>query len=206
MPQYITLFTNALLTFYTHLFHFRVVTILHNSYTKPITTIISVFYILVYILSHIFYNLEFYLMFCLPCITVYQYSETNVMHVLLTLLRIKGLNMFRALLAHLQEALKKRNLVHCVRVMSVGCYQVQPTDTTRTQYNKFRLRCASWRWASNAPNMYIPLILNKLNKKCITLVLLYWLVYYNCAMVQKYSNISFEMYLPEHDPTSGRNM
>jgi hypothetical protein len=32
--------------------------------------------------------------------------------------------MFRALLAHPQEALHKRHLVHCVlRVMSVGCYQ-----------------------------------------------------------------------------------
>jgi hypothetical protein len=30
--------------------------------------------------------------------------------------------MFRALLAHLQEALNKRHLVYCVRVMSVGCY------------------------------------------------------------------------------------
>jgi hypothetical protein len=29
--------------------------------------------------------------------------------------------MFRALLAHPQEALHKRHLVHCVRVMSVGC-------------------------------------------------------------------------------------
>jgi hypothetical protein len=29
--------------------------------------------------------------------------------------------MFRALLAHLQEALQKRHLVYCVRVMSVGC-------------------------------------------------------------------------------------
>jgi hypothetical protein len=32
-------------------------------------------------------------MFCWPCIIVYQYSETNVMH---CLLRIKGLCMFRA--------------------------------------------------------------------------------------------------------------
>jgi hypothetical protein len=30
--------------------------------------------------------------------------------------------MFRALLAHPQEALQKRHLVYCVRVMSVGCY------------------------------------------------------------------------------------
>jgi hypothetical protein len=57
-----------------------------------------------------------YLMFCWPCIAVYQYndwpctivyqySETNVMHFLFSLLRIKGLYMFRALLAHPQEAL-----------------------------------------------------------------------------------------------------
>jgi hypothetical protein len=29
--------------------------------------------------------------------------------------------MFRALLAHPQEALHKRHLVYCVRIMSVGC-------------------------------------------------------------------------------------
>jgi hypothetical protein len=29
--------------------------------------------------------------------------------------------MFRALLAHPQEALRKRHLVYCVRIMSVGC-------------------------------------------------------------------------------------
>jgi hypothetical protein len=31
--------------------------------------------------------------------------------------------MFRALLAHPQEAVHKQQLVYCVRVMSVGCYQ-----------------------------------------------------------------------------------
>jgi hypothetical protein len=51
----------------------------------------------------------------------HQYSKTNVMHFLFNLLRIKGLYMFRALLAHLQEALHKLHLVYCVRVMSVGC-------------------------------------------------------------------------------------
>jgi hypothetical protein len=35
-------------------------------------------------------------MFCWPCIIVYQYSETNVMNVLLKLLRIKGIYMFWA--------------------------------------------------------------------------------------------------------------
>jgi hypothetical protein len=33
----------------------------------------------------------------------HQYSETNVMHFLFNLLRIKGFYMFRALLAHPQE-------------------------------------------------------------------------------------------------------
>jgi hypothetical protein len=54
-----------------------------------------------------------------------QYSETNVMHFLFNLLRIKGLYMFRALLAHSQEALHKRYLVYCVRVMSVGCARIE---------------------------------------------------------------------------------
>jgi hypothetical protein len=37
---------------------------------------------------------------------VYQYSETNVMHFLFNLLRIKGLYMFWVLLAHPQEMLQ----------------------------------------------------------------------------------------------------
>jgi hypothetical protein len=32
--------------------------------------------------------------------------------------------MFRALLTHLKEALQKRHLVYCVRVMSVGCFLI----------------------------------------------------------------------------------
>jgi hypothetical protein len=85
------------------------------------------------------------LMFCWPCIIVYRYNETNVMHFSFSLLRIKNLYMFRALLAHPQEALHKWHLVYCVR-MSVGCATVAVKR---------------------------PLILNKLNEKCITLVSLY---------------------------------
>jgi Na+/phosphate symporter len=48
-----------------------------------------------------------------------QYSETNVMHFLFNLLRIKGLYMLRALFAHPQEVVHKRHLVYCVRVISV---------------------------------------------------------------------------------------
>jgi hypothetical protein len=36
--------------------------------------------------------------------------------------------MFRALIAHPQEALHKRHLVYCVCVMSFVCYQLQTTD------------------------------------------------------------------------------
>jgi hypothetical protein len=50
-----------------------------------------------------------HLMFCWLFI-LYQYSETNVMHFLFSLLRIKDLYMFRALLAYPQEALHKRHL------------------------------------------------------------------------------------------------
>jgi hypothetical protein len=70
---------------------------------------------------HTFSKPSLCLMVCWPRIILYQYSETNVMHFLFGLLRVKGLYMFRALLAHPQEALHKRHLVYCVRVMSVGC-------------------------------------------------------------------------------------
>jgi hypothetical protein len=53
-----------------------------------------------------------------------QYSE-NAMHFVFSLLRIKGLYIFRALLAHGQEVLHKRHLVYCVRVMSVGCTRIE---------------------------------------------------------------------------------
>jgi hypothetical protein len=58
--------------------------------------------------------------------------------------------MFRALLAHPQEALHKRHLVFYLRVMSVDCtwigvelVLVQPTDITRKQYTKYRYYYAS---------------------------------------------------------------
>jgi hypothetical protein len=76
---------------------------------------------------NVFKELTNNLMFCWSCIRVhiYRYSETNVMHFLLNFLRIKGLYTFRALLAHLQQALHKRHLVYCVRVMSVGCTRIK---------------------------------------------------------------------------------
>jgi hypothetical protein len=68
-------------------------------------------------------------MFCWPCIIVYQCNETNVMPFLFSLLRIKGLYMIRALLAHPQEEPRKQYLVDCVRVISVGCTRIWSVAT-----------------------------------------------------------------------------
>jgi hypothetical protein len=97
-------------------------------------------------------------MFCWPCIIVYQYTETNVMHFLFSLLRIKSLYMFRALLVRTQEALNKRQLVYCVlRARYVNwLYQVQPIDITCMHCTKCRLCVTSWGWASNARNIWRP--------------------------------------------------
>jgi hypothetical protein len=69
-------------------------------------------------------------------VLVNHYNETNVMHFSFNLLRIKGLYMFRALLAEPQEVLHKRHLVYCVSIMSVGCGTVslQPCHSQLTLY------------------------------------------------------------------------
>jgi hypothetical protein len=54
---------------------------------------------------------------------LHQYSKTSMMHFLFNVLRIKGLYVFRALLADPQEVQHKQHLVYCVSVMLVGCYQ-----------------------------------------------------------------------------------
>jgi hypothetical protein len=48
------------------------------------------------------------------------------------------------------------------------------------------LWCTSWGWASNALNMYKPLILNQLNRKFITFVSLNW-----CNMMHGQQNIKY---------------
>jgi hypothetical protein len=54
-----------------------------------------------------------------------QYSETNVMHSLVSLLRIKGLYMFGESNAYPQEAVHKWHLVwYCVRVVAIGCTRI----------------------------------------------------------------------------------
>jgi hypothetical protein len=106
----------------------------------------------------------------------HMYNETKMMHFSLIFLRINGVYMFRVLLAHPQEALHKLHLVCCVRVMSVGC----GTDSQQTCLSQLTL------YARNILNVVCSsppedeqvmletrtgtLILNKLNKKYITLV------------------------------------
>jgi hypothetical protein len=82
-----------------------------------------------------------------PCVSVYWNQRDPPL--LFSLLKIKSLYMFRALLAYLQEALHKRHLVYCVRVMSVDCTRVgverwfHYTDLTPLflPVNVFRYRC-----------------------------------------------------------------
>jgi hypothetical protein len=62
-------------------------------------------------------------MFCRPCIVEYHYIKETRSTFCIQFLRINSLYMFRALLTHLQEALYKQQLVYCVCVMFVGCYQ-----------------------------------------------------------------------------------
>jgi hypothetical protein len=67
-------------------------------------------------------------------IYIHQSNENIVMHFSFNLLRIKGPNMFPALLAHPQEATHKGHLVYCMRAN-----MAQPTDIIHTQYTKCRL-------------------------------------------------------------------
>jgi hypothetical protein len=65
------------------------------------------------------------------------------------LLRIKGLYMFRALLAHPQEALHKRHLVNCGRIMSVGC------GTVAVILNKLNEKCITLVSLYRSPTMLL---------------------------------------------------
>jgi hypothetical protein len=115
------------------------------------------------------------------------------MHFLFNLLRIKGLYTFRTLLAHLQEAHHKREDWNGTGISDTSSTPIvlQPTNITRTKYTKRCLCWVFWGWASNARNMYRPLILNKLNKKCIALVSLHW---YTTSMMHGQQNLNQQLY------------
>jgi hypothetical protein len=79
---------------------------------------------------------------------VFEVNLYNKIINVFSLLRIKDLYTFRAILAELQDALHKRHVVYFVPVISVGCIRivvelVQPADITCKQYTTYRLSCAS---------------------------------------------------------------
>jgi hypothetical protein len=150
----VSLFFKAPLIFHKHFFRYFNVRCMHLVQfiilNQPYTTYILVIFHLLSALLHVALHLRH----LQGVLTLYfakvskllklQYSETNVTHFLFSLLRIKGVYMFRALLVHPQEALHKPHLVYCVCVMSVGCYQGWSgtpfhSDVTHTQYTKCRL-------------------------------------------------------------------
>jgi hypothetical protein len=59
------------------------------------------------------------------------------MHFLFSLLRVKGLYMFRALLAHPQEVIHKRHLVYGVRIVSVGCTKIGVELVSVRRFNPY---------------------------------------------------------------------
>jgi hypothetical protein len=80
-------------------------------------------------------------MFCWPCIIVYQYNETNMMHFSFSLFRIKGLYMFQPLLAHLQKALHNSIWYIACVLCQLAVARLQwncncATDIISTQYTK----------------------------------------------------------------------
>jgi hypothetical protein len=110
-----------------------------------------------------------------------------MMHFSLNLLRIKGLYMFRAWLAHPQEALHKRHLVYCMRIMSVGCgtvtVKLQPEDE-QVMLETYRGFWFSKIWMRSAPHLfhYSDILWFTVSK---TLSLRYWftcdLLSYKCS-------------------------
>jgi hypothetical protein len=77
---------------------------------QPTAYIVGLFFVKIYK----FWNVLKTSIFCIITLrlAVIQYSETNVTHFLLSLLRIKRLYMFQALLAHPRKALHKRCVVY----------------------------------------------------------------------------------------------
>jgi hypothetical protein len=100
----------------------------------------------------------------------------------LNCLRIKGFYMFRSLLAYPQEVLHKRHFVYCVHPMSFGCIRTEvPRQSWYSQLTQHarNIRSAVCVMPPEDEQVILetcksPLILNKLNKKWITLVSLYW--------------------------------
>jgi hypothetical protein len=141
---------------------------------KFLTHIYAVFHTHTHTHTHTNYLTLTNLMFCWPCIIATKlhnkhkptwYTLHFHFHFHYHFIEDQSLDMFRALLAHLQEALHGRRFGgYCVRLyMCVGLGMWEPGYThsprpthiyNRTQYSPNLRSCsASWRWVSNARNM-----------------------------------------------------
>jgi hypothetical protein len=73
------------------------------------------------------------------------------------------------------------------------------TNVMHSSFNLLRIKgSVSWGWASNARNMWRPLILNKLNEQCITLVSLYW--YTTIHGQQNIKFVNHKLHAPPEQP------
>jgi hypothetical protein len=106
-------------------------------------------------------------MICWPCIIIYQYNETNVMHFSFSLLRIKGLYMFRALLTHPQEALHKQHLVYCVRTQYTKYSCWTPHEDEQVMLETCRGLWFSINWMKSVSRWFHYTVITHVRHKCI---------------------------------------
>jgi hypothetical protein len=126
--------------------------------------------------SHLVPSIYLYrcFIFFWPCIIVYRYNETNVMHFSFNLLRIKGLHMFHSI-NYSSSAGAPKKAFGILRACYVswlwhGCSET--ATVTLYARNIPNAVCESSPEDEQVMlwNTWSPLILNKLNEKCITLV------------------------------------
>jgi hypothetical protein len=102
-------------------------------------------------------------MFCWPCIIVYQYDETSLMHFSFNLLRIKCLYMFRALLSHPQKVLNKlqswhSQLTYARNIPSAVCSEPPEDEQVRLETCRGTWFSINWikiasRWFHHTDNL-----------------------------------------------------
>jgi hypothetical protein len=107
------------------------------------------------------------------------------MHFLFSLLGIKGLNMFRALLAHPQEALRKRHLVLYARSIPNAVCRAPPEDeqvmleTCRGPWFSINLMKSASRWfhCTDRYTLYWPIYIILTDIRYTDRYTLYWQIY-----------------------------
>jgi hypothetical protein len=105
------------------------------------------------------------LMFCWPCIVIYQYSRTNKMHFLFSVYcKLTASTWFKHLFAHHQEALHVQWLVYFVCIMSADCYHSWSGTAVPLQYTNCCVCSASWWWTNKCSKHVEAINRNKLKE------------------------------------------